>query len=253
MFATIYMSAKEKLLGGIPELLFSYVLKALYMAPMLLLWQSLSAQGALNEGYTLPMLLAYTCLSNLLSQQLNIQTPISSWHYEGELIGMMGRPQGLFTQLMGVTIGGWLPSLMLFSLPMSILMHWLGIDLIPKTGWFFPSLFLSISLGFAVDFLYGCFVIRMKNAAWLTTVIRMAMMTLLSGSLIPFDLLPFGLGSLFRLLPFAGLASSPLVLFIGAQSAMQVIPLQIMWNLILWPLAFLAFNKSLEGMVSYGG
>jgi len=70
---------------------------------------------------------------------------------------------------------------------------------------------------------------------------------------IPFDLLPWGMGGIFRLLPFGSLAAAPLVVFVGQAEFADVFPLQIIWNLILWPLAALAFSGSREKMVSYGG
>jgi ABC-2 type transport system permease protein len=127
------------------------------------------------------------------------------------------------------------------------------VNIIPVTVWFFPCLVLSISLGFAVDFVFSVLIIRMKNANWLAYTLRNAVTLLLSGAVIPFDLLPWGMGRFFKLLPFGSLAAAPLSIFVGMSAVSQVIPLQIFWNIVLWPLAVLAFAKSREKMVSYGG
>jgi len=55
------------------------------------------------------------------------------------------------------------------------------------------------------------------------------------------------------LLPFGSLAAGPLDVFVGIAAPGEVIPLQIFWNVMLWPLAALAFRGSRERMVSYGG
>ncbi|GHU78867.1 hypothetical protein FACS1894191_0440 [Clostridia bacterium] len=250
---TIKMACAEKLNGGIPALMLGYLLKTVTLLPLLLLWRAFAADGADLGGFTLAQLLAYTCVSTMLSQQLNVQSQASSWHYEGGIIDLYRRPQGVFGQLAAHTIGGWLPMLLLFSLPAGILLFFLGVDILPASPWFFPSFLLGISLGFAVDFLFACFIIRMQNASWLAYVIRGAITSLLSGALIPFDLLPWRLGEVFKLLPFGSLAGGPLAVFVGTGAPASIIPLQAFWNLTLWPLAALAFQSSRERMVSYGG
>ena len=251
--ATIKMSASAKLNGGIPALLAGYLLKIVYLLPLVFLWRSLSEGGADLGGFTLGQLLTYTCVSTVLRSQLNVYTDAVTWHYDGKILDLYRRPQTIFGQLVTTTIGGWLPELLLFSIPLIFILPLFAINMIPVSAWFWPSLLLSIILGFSVDFLFSCFIISMKNATWMAYSFRAAVTLLLSGAIIPFDLLPWGIGNIFRLLPFGSLASAPLTLFTGMAKASEVIPLQILWNLILWPLAFLAFRKNMEKMVSYGG
>ena len=81
----------------------------------------------------------------------------------------------------------------------------------------------------------------------------MAIVSLLSGTVIPIKLLPFGIADIMKYQPFACLGGAPLSVFTGSADVKEVIILQLFWNLVLWPLALLAFHKSQEGMVSYGG
>lgn len=83
--------------------------------------------------------------------------------------------------------------------------------------------------------------------------LREALTALLTGSLIPFAALPWGLGRILQLSPFGTLAGAPLAIFTGLSSPMELLPAQIIWNLLLWPAAILCFNASRERMVSYGG
>ena len=53
--------------------------------------------------------------------------------------------------------------------------------------------------------------------------------------------------------PFASLGSAPLSIFTGIADAGETIAAQVIWTLIIWPLALYVFSKSREGMVSYGG
>ncbi len=252
VLSTMAMSAKGKMQGGLPALLGGYLLKLVYLAPLLLMWRSLFAQNV-KVDMTLAQMLAYTCLSAILSEQLNVRSPAASWLYEGIIIDLFKRPMGLFLQLMVMTVGEWLPQLMLFSLPVALLAPLLGVSLIPATPWFFLSLLLAMSLGFAVDFLFACLIIRMQNASWLIYTIRGAVTALLSGALIPFALLPWGLGDVMRTLPFGSLAGAPLGLFVGVESPAAILPAQMIWNLVLWPLAAFAFRRSRERMISHGG
>ena len=253
IFATIKMSAAGKLNGGILALFSGYLLKIIYLLPMVFLWRALARGGADLGGFSLGQLLTYTCVSALLGSLLNVQSGAVTWHYEGQILDLYRRPRTIFGQLITSTIGGWLPELLFFSLPLILILPFFGVSIVPVTVWFFPCLILSISLGFAVDFLFSCFIIRMKNANWMAYSLRNAVTLVLSGAVIPFDLLPWGMGGFFKFLPFGSLAAAPLSVFVGMSEASQVMPLQIFWNISLWPLATLAFAKSREKMVSYGG
>ncbi|MCL2772584.1 MAG: hypothetical protein FWD71_04460 [Oscillospiraceae bacterium] len=259
-FATIKMSCTGKLNGGIFALFSSYLLKIIYLLPMIFLWRSFAENGADLGGFTLAQLLTYTCVSSMLSQQLNVWTEASSWNYDGRLINLYTHPQTVLAQIIFTTIGGWVPELLMFSLPMAVILPFFGVNIIPATIWFLPCLILSISLGFAVDTLFVCLAIRMKNSEWQISCLRRAVSAVLSGAVIPFALLPFGMGTVFRFLPFGSIASAPLTLFVGTINSsstnlapLNVILLQVLWNIILWSLAILVFGKSRERIVSYGG
>ena len=253
IIATLKMSASGKLNGGVPALFAGYLIKIVYLLPLVFLWKTLAEGGADLGGFTLAQLLTYTCISTALRAQLNVESVAVTWHYEGQIIDLYKRPQTIFGQLVVKTTGGWIPEFLLFSMPLLIVLPFFGVNIVPATAWFFPCLALSVSLGFAVDFLFSCFIIRMKNATWMAYTLRAAVTMLLSGAVIPFDLLPWGIGNVFKLLPFGSLAASPLALFTGMATVTEVIPLQIFWNAVLWPFAGLAFVSSREKMVSYGG
>ena len=250
--ATIKISVKEKVGGGIPALYANYILRLFYLIPLLFLWRGVFQSNVVLE-MTLPQMLTYTYLANLLEEPLNVRTPMSSWLGGNFFINACKRPTHILGDFAAQTIGGWLQMLLLFSLPMAILASLFGISLIPRSLWFFPSLLLCISLGFAIDFLFACFILRLKNATWLAHSIRMAITLLFSGSMIPFALLPWGMGEWMQLLPFGSLAGAPLAIFTGLEAPIRLIIVQVLWNLILWPITIYCFNKSRERMVSHGG
>ncbi|MDR2817550.1 MAG: ABC-2 family transporter protein [Oscillospiraceae bacterium] len=249
---TAQLSAFEKTNGGIVYLLPDVIVKICTLIPLVFLWKVVMSSGA-KVDMTTEQMLTYAVLSALLADMLVVKTPASGWLSEGVLLKLYGRPLPVLGQLIALTVGGWVPMLLLFSLPMVILSPLLDVNLVPASPYFLLSFLLCISLGFAVDFLFACLSIKLRNMTWLICRIRAAIVSFFSGTIIPINLLPYGLAEAVKYQPFASLGGAPLSIFVGAANVERTIALQILWNLILWPLALLAFRKSQEGIVSYGG
>lgn len=240
--------------GGLIYLVPQIATKLIYLIPLLFIWQVVMSGGrAVDVGMDTATMLSYTYVNALLLDMTAVSTAASAWNYEGLLITLFTRPMSVFGHLIAQTIGGWVPMLLMFSLPMAAISPLLGISVVPATMWFFPSLLLCISLGFAIDFLFACLAIKLRGVSWLITVIRWAIVSLLSGTVIPFKLMPFGLDKVFALQPFGSLGGAALSVFTGISDPLSVILIQLFWNAVLWPTAIIVFKKSQEGMMSYGG
>jgi ABC-2 type transport system permease protein len=246
------MSCLEKTNGGLFYLLPDIAVKICTLIPLVFLWRVVMSSGA-QVGMSMPQMLSYTYLSALLSELLVVKTAATGWLSEGVLMRLYGRPLSVLGQLISQTAGGWLPMLGLFSLPMALLSPLLGIRLKPVSLWFFPSLLLCVSLGFAIDILFACLSVKLRNSNWLIGRIRAAIVAILSGTVIPISLLPLGIGEVMRYQPFACLGGAPLSVFAGSAAPADVLTLQLIWNAVLWPAALLVFKKLRESMVSYGG
>ncbi len=251
-FKTAQISLRAQTNGGIWYLLPKILIKLIYLLPLMLLWRVLMQNGV-EADMRLDQMLTYTYLNALLSELLVVRTQFSGWTYEGELVALFNRPMPLFGQIIAQTVGEWVPMLIAFSLPMALFAPLIGISLQPATPWFFVSLLLCIALGFAIDFVFACFTIRLKGMAWLVYMIRMSIIALFSGAVIPFQIMPFGLGRIFALQPFGSLGGASLSLFVGLAEPLPILLPQLFWNAILWPAAFFFFKKTQEKMVSYGG
>ena len=249
---TARMAALEKTNGGIFYLLPDVAIKLFTLIPLIFLWRTVLLSGV-QVDMSLEQMLSYTFVGGLLADLLVVKTPASGWLSEGVLLKLYGRPISVLGQLTALTAGGWMPMLLLFSLPTALLAPLLGVRLLPASPYFFVSLLLCISLGFAVDVLFACLSIKLRNMSWLVSRIRMAIVSLLSGTVIPIRLLPFGLAEAMQYQPFASLGGAPLSVFVGTGDARQILLLQMVWNVALWPIALFVFRKSQEGMVSYGG
>ena len=249
---TAYLASLEKINSGFLYLFPDILIKIITLIGLIFIWKVVMSSG-INVGMSTQQMLTYTYLSALLSDMLVIRTVASGWLSEGVLLKLYGHPLSVIGQLMAHTIGGWTPTLLLFSLPMILFSPLLKVSLVPDSALFLPSLLLCITLGFAIDLLFACLSLKLKSMNWLISRIRFAIAAVLSGTVIPIRLLPFGMAEIMKYQPYASLGGAPLSIFIGAPDKIRIIALQLIWNLILWPTALLIWNKSKEEIVSYGG
>ena len=249
---TAHLSALEKTNGGVLYLLPDILIKIFTLIPLIFLWRAVMSSGA-DTGMSMAQMLTYTYVSALLADMLVVKTAASGWLSEGVLLKLYGRPLPVLGQLAAQTIGGWAPMLLFFSLPMGLIAPLFDVSLMPASPLFLPSLLLCVTLGFAVDFLFACMSIKLRNMNWLIGRMHMAITVVFSGTVIPIRLLPFGMAEVMKYQPFACLGGAPLSVFTGAADAGETIALQVVWNLIMWLFALLVWKKSQEGMVSYGG
>ncbi len=251
--ATMKLCLKEQSYFGFFSQLAKYIMQAAALGALLMIWRSLFMQGVSTEGMTLNQLYVYTILSTALSPMLNVRTPASGWLHDGTLLGLYQRPAGVFMQLAAHTIGGWAMRLLCLSVPVALIAVLCGVDMSLASPWFFVSLPLAVLQGFAVDYLFACLLIRMHNLEWCVRCLRNALTSLLAGSLIPFAALPWGIGDWLQMSPFGTLAGAPLAIYTGLGDPAALLPMQMIWNMALWPLAMYCFAASRERMVSYGG
>ena len=251
--ATARLCLRNKSEFGLMNTLGEYLLKLVALATQWMVWRAILPEGAAVDGMTRRGMLMYVTVSSALAPLLDVRTPASSWLHDGTMLGLFQRPRSVYAQLAAHTVGGWIVPLTFYGAPLLILSALLGFGPVPASGWFFPSLLLCVSQGFAVDYLFACLQIRIRNVDWAMHVLRGALTALLTGGLIPFAALPWGIGRWLELSPLGTLAGAPLSLLAGIGRPMRLVGAQLFWNITLWPLALWAFRASRERMVSYGG
>jgi ABC-2 type transport system permease protein len=238
--------------GGIVYMFPQIILKVIYLVPLMFIWRIITA-GGVEVEMTLIQLLSYTYVNALLADILIVSTYMTDWDFDSKCTALFTRPMSVFGQVISRTVGEWVPALLMFSLPMALIAPLIGIQILPQTLWVIPSLILCASLGFAFEFFFFCVTVRVRNVSWLTEVIRSAVVSLFSGTVIPFKILPFGLDRWIIYQPFAALGGAPLSLYIGTAEPARIIPIQIFWNIVFWSITIVWFKKSKERMVSFGG
>ena len=251
---TAQTALRGKTNGGIVYMFPQIILKIIYLVPLMFIWRVVTANGAVADaGMTLAQLLSFTYVNALLTDVLIVRTYMTDWDYDSRSTALFTRPMPVFGQVISRTVGEWVPALLMFSVPMALLAPLFGIRVIPQSPWALPSLLLCASLGFALEFLFFCVLLRLRNVSWLMSVIRTAIVSFFSGTVIPFKILPFGLDKWIAFQPFGSLGGAPLSLFVGTAEPAQVIPIQIFWNVVIWGAAIVWFDRSRERMVSFGG
>ena len=105
----------------------------------------------------------------------------------------------------------------------------------------------------AFEFLFYCVTVRLRNISWLTYVIRSAVVSFFSGTVIPFKILPFGMDRWMNYQPFGSMGGAFVSWYVGSADAVEVIAAPLFWNVVIWIAAVVWFRKSRERMVSFGG
>jgi ABC-2 type transport system permease protein len=243
--------------GDSPLFLIDYLMRVLRVAVLLTIWRIILEGRGTTEGMTLSAVLTYTLIAEVFGALLTPRTELDWTLWQGSIIGRMLQPIGMFGQFTAEAAGRWLFELGAFSLPLLLLAPALGVNPLPASaqalGLFVISLVLAIAVGLAIEFIFGALLVIWELPLWAISQIRAAVTTLLSGALLPLALLPPLVGAIFGWLPFASMASAPLQIYVGVGDASSLIALQIVWALILWPLAYWLWNIGRERMVSYGG
>lgn len=177
---TVRMSARARTNGGLLYLVPEIFMRLVYLVPLLFIWKVLAESGAEVE-MSVSQLLSYTYINVVAADLMVVNTCLSAWDFDTRSMEMFTRPMSVFGQVIARTVGEWMPMLVLFSVPMLLLAPFWGIGVLPRTLWAVPSLLLSISLGFAFEFLFYCVTVRLRNVSWLTYVIRSAIVSFFRG------------------------------------------------------------------------
>ena len=240
-----------------PLLLVDYLLRVLRVVILVSLWRIVLGGRGDVSGLTLGAVLTYTLIAEVFAEQLDVTTRVESTMWEGTLTGRFLQPMGLVGNFTAELFGSWAVSFVSFSVPLLLLAPWLGVDPRPASALsgplFVVSLSIAIAIGIAVDFIFCGIAGAMEQNIWVVKYIRTGLATLLSGALLPLQLLPWGLGDVFAWLPFASMASAPLRIYTATGDPLFLIALQLGWCAVLWPLANWIWTANRERLAFHGG
>ena len=152
-------------------------------------------------------------------------------------------------------LGAAVPAVMLSLAGISIAAALLEVPLAPTGAplFFVLSLILGITVGVAVDFWFALLTVRLRYSVWFVASIRTTLTSVFSGALIPLNLMPWHIGDVLSVLPFAAMASGPLRVYTQQTGAAPLLASQAVWAAILWFGLVWAVRKSRDKVVGVGG
>lgn len=250
------MAAGE--IGESPLFLADYALRLLRVLVLVTLWRTILGQaGGAATPMPLGAVLTYTVVGEAFAQQLATRTTLPLAFWQGTIVIRFLRPMGLVRQFAAEAAGQWAVHFLFFSVPLLALAPLLGVDprpASPLAGALFPlSLGLAVCVGLALEFLFATLTVALEQPVWMIEWVRTAVATLLSGSLLPLALYPWGIGQVFAWLPFAAMAWAPLAIYTGTGDPLPLLLSQLVWSCGLWPLTWALWSASREKVVGYGG
>jgi ABC-2 type transport system permease protein len=249
--------AASSYIGDSPLFLIDYLLRLLRVIVLISIWRMILEGKGPVSGMTLGSVLTYTLVAEVFASQFSPHTALDMALWQGTIASRLLQPLGIFGQFSAELFGRWLFEFGVFSLPLLLFAPVLGVSPLPANaaavGMFVISLALAISIGLAIEFIFGGLQVALALPLWAVSQIRAAVTTLLSGALVPLALLPASVGAAFAWLPFASMASAPLRIYTGTGDPLGLLALQAGWSIVLWPLAHWLWRISRERMVAYGG
>ncbi len=124
-----------------------------------------------------------------------------------------------------------------------------------NAGLVLVSLLMVVPLRFCLGFLTVQVVFWTQNfhgVAWARNAVEQAF----SGALVPLSLMPQWLQATAAVLPFAGLTSTPALIYLGkvnGSAAVGLVGLQLFWAVALWLIGQLAFRSASRMVTVHGG
>jgi ABC-2 type transport system permease protein len=243
--------------GDSPLFVVDYLLRVLRVLILLSLWRLVLEGRGEVSGMSLAAVLTYALIAEAFAEQLNIRTGIEDALWEGTLIGKYLQPLPIVGQFAADMFGRWLFSFAVFSVPLLLLSPVLGVNPLPATGangaLFALSLVLAISVGMAIDFIFGALAAAFRQNIWIANQVRLALVTVTSGALVPLALYPPWFAAAIAWLPFASTASAPLRIYTGTGEALPLLLVQAVWAVALWPIAQWLWRSQREKLAFHGG
>ena len=250
--------AASSYFGDSPLFLMDYLLRILRVIVLLSVWRTLFARGGTQSGLTLPILLTYTLIAEAFAEQLEASTDVagSFWgrqHYN-TLQQAAWRVRAVYRgdmRQMGVQFWH------VFS-SFAACRHGNGHSPVSGEPCCRTAVRAKSHSGGCGQFLRWISCLPRSASRCNSRPSRWNACALLlrhccRAHLFPSPLLPWNLGRVFGWLPFASTASAPLRIYTGTGDPAPLLALQLLWAVLLWPLAVWLWRKNQEKMVAYGG
>ena len=256
---TIARTAFRSLVAYQMSFIFGLLAAAVSALAMLYLWRSVLAAGA-RGGFTWPDMKAYLLIAFVAGSLVSayVDYRIAGRIREGDVALDFVRPIGYHRARFVETLG--FGAYELFSgvvVAAVVALVFGGIrgvqsgSLVP----FLVSAVLVLPLRFGIVYISGLVVFWTRNYVGVQAA-RIALVTLFSGALVPLALFPDWLHNLANVLPFAGMASTPALIYVGhltGSAAWTAILVQAAWVIGLWLAGAALWGVASRKVTIHGG
>lgn len=211
--------------------------------------------------YTFREIVTYVILSRTLAIQFSagVNQQFALWIYDGSIGMEMLRPVRLFTNLFAKRVGEFLFYVIFKALPIMIISFAILRGSGPMSSLhlllFLVSVSISIIIMFYIEVLVG-----MGSFYTLThyalSFAKTAVLDLLSGAIVPVFLFPGPLEDVVNAMPFVGMVSIPVNIFLGKYTIRECLGylcLQCFWGLIMGAISHLCYRKVIKKVIVQGG
>ncbi len=225
------------------------------------LWQYVFQKQEIIAGFTMAQMTTYVILSRVLSSQFSggINMEFADWIYEGTIGMELLRPVSLFFNLFAKRMGEFLFFVLFKGLPITLLSLLMMGGSAPFGATQFllfgVSVLISIGLMFFIEFMVGlCSFYTFNNHG--LRFMKSSLLSILSGGVVPIFFFPEAIVKVLNYMPFAGMVSVPIQIYMGKYGVVEsikYIALQILWCFFLFGLAKIFYTKSIRKVVVQGG
>jgi ABC-2 type transport system permease protein len=252
-------TALRSLLAYQTSFLFGMLASAFAALSMLYLWRSVLASGS-RHGFDWPQMKAYLLVAFVAGSLVSSYTDyrMANRIRQGDVALDLVRPVdyqwGRFAESLGFVVyeAG---TAVAVALVAALIFGGLPLPDPHTWGLFVVSALLVFPLRFGIVYVSGLLVFWTQNYVGVQAA-RIALITLCSGALVPLAFLPGWIRVASAYLPFAGMASTPALLYSGGlhgSAATSAVAVQGVWSVGLWWLARAMWSGACRKLTVHGG
>jgi viologen exporter family transport system permease protein len=241
------------------NVLLGMVATLVQLVALLAVWRVLLTESPV-QGFTWPQMQAYLLVAFASGALVSINGDfrmafrIQSGLVALDLVKPVDYQRSRFAEALG---GLWLEVLIVLAACAGVVVVLGGVSVPagPGLALFAVSMLLLVPLKFLILYLTSLVCFWTQNYMGVQWA-RLAVVNLLSGALIPLAYLPAWLGTTAKWSPFAGLTSTPALIYIGrvdAGEGLQLVAVQFGWVVALWFAARLLWRAAVRQLTVNGG
>ena len=233
----------------------------LYLLIQFSIWQALYATQATIEQVSLPQMLTYCVINQLVRAFTDdeISSNLGAKIRSGEIGGDFVRPINLKLYLIADQLGNSVYEFCFNFIPIVIITVLCGAFTLPASIFhgvaFVVSLALGILLGYLINYALGLIAFWVKNNGFVNWLMR-ALTNLFAGTVIPFGFYPSVLQKIALVLPFRYMTFDPISIYLGKTANTEIlstIGMQLFWIAVIYMIGRIVWSRAEKRVFVQGG